>query len=66
MQASMIYGANGYTGRLIAAEAARRGHKPVLAGRNRDALDELAAQLKLTRRWKTQSCPSQKTCKRSE
>lgn len=50
MQASMIYGANGYTGRLIAAEAARRGLRPILAGRNRDALDELAAPLKLTRR----------------
>lgn len=46
----MIYGANGYTGRLIAAEAARRGLKPILGGRNRDALDELAAPLKLTRR----------------
>jgi short subunit dehydrogenase-like uncharacterized protein len=30
----MIYGANGYTGRLIAAEAASRGLKPVLAGRS--------------------------------
>jgi len=29
----MIYGANGYTGELIAREAARRGLKPVLAGR---------------------------------
>ncbi len=46
----MIYGANGYTGRLIAAEAARRGHKPVLAGRDRDALDALAGPLGLTRR----------------
>jgi short subunit dehydrogenase-like uncharacterized protein len=46
----MIYGANGYTGRMIAAEAAARGHKPVLAGRDRDALDALAGPLKLTRR----------------
>jgi hypothetical protein len=29
----MIYGANGYTGHLVAAEARRRGLKPVLAGR---------------------------------
>ncbi len=29
----MIYGANGYTGRLIAVEAVHRGMKPVLAGR---------------------------------
>lgn len=30
----MIYGANGYTGRLIVAECYRLGLKPVLAGRN--------------------------------
>jgi short subunit dehydrogenase-like uncharacterized protein len=30
----MIYGANGYTGRLIAREAAARGLSPVLAGRS--------------------------------
>jgi short subunit dehydrogenase-like uncharacterized protein len=30
----MIYGANGYTGRLIAEEAKRRGMTPVLAGRS--------------------------------
>ena len=46
----MIYGANGYTGKLIAAEAVRRGLNPVLAGRNLDALDALAVPLKLTRR----------------
>lgn len=50
MDPLMIYGANGYTGKLIAAEAVKRGLKPVLAGRNHDALDELAASLKLTRR----------------
>jgi short subunit dehydrogenase-like uncharacterized protein len=50
MSPLMIYGANGYTGRLIAAEAARRGMKPVLAGRDRDALDALAEPLKLSRR----------------
>ena len=36
MSRLLIYGANGYTGRLIAREAARRGLKPLLAGRNRD------------------------------
>jgi short subunit dehydrogenase-like uncharacterized protein len=46
----LIYGANGYTGRLIVAEAVRRGFKPVLAGRDRDALDALAAPSALTRR----------------
>ena len=30
----MVYGANGYTGQLIAEEAARRGLAPVLAGRS--------------------------------
>lgn len=30
----MIYGANGFTGRLVAALAADHGHRPVLAGRN--------------------------------
>ena len=29
----MIYGANGYTGHLIAAEAKRQGLTPILAGR---------------------------------
>jgi short subunit dehydrogenase-like uncharacterized protein len=40
----MIYGANGYTGRRIAEEAARRGCKPVLAGRNADAIHKVAAE----------------------
>jgi len=43
----MIYGATGYTGRLIAKEAVRRGLKPVLGGRNADALEEMGAELKL-------------------
>lgn len=30
----MIYGANGFTGRLVAALAVARGHRPVLAGRS--------------------------------
>ena len=50
MSRLLIYGANGYTGRMIADAAARRGMKPVLAGRDRDALDALAAPFKLTRR----------------
>ncbi|HEY4308149.1 MAG TPA: saccharopine dehydrogenase NADP-binding domain-containing protein [Pirellulales bacterium] len=41
----MIYGANGYTGRLIAEEAARRGMRPVLAGRSADAIVPLATKL---------------------
>ena len=40
----MIYGANGYTGRLILEEAIRRGMKPVLAGRNGEAIRSLAGR----------------------
>jgi short subunit dehydrogenase-like uncharacterized protein len=50
MSRILIYGANGYTGALIAEEAVRRGLKPILAGRNRDALEALAQRLSLTRR----------------
>ena len=41
----MIYGANGYTGRLTANEAVRRGMRPVLAGRNAPAIESLAQEL---------------------
>jgi short subunit dehydrogenase-like uncharacterized protein len=40
----MIYGANGYTGRLCANEAIRRGYRPILAGRNATAIKALAAE----------------------
>jgi len=43
----LLYGANGYTGRLIAAEAAARGERPVLAGRREDAVREVAEPLGL-------------------
>ncbi|MEQ1921381.1 MAG: saccharopine dehydrogenase NADP-binding domain-containing protein [Pyrinomonadaceae bacterium] len=38
----LIYGANGYTGELITRMAAERGLKPILAGRNAIAVEELA------------------------
>ncbi len=41
----LLYGASGYTGRLIAAEAVRRGHRPILAGRNRQRLEPLGQSL---------------------
>jgi short subunit dehydrogenase-like uncharacterized protein len=41
----MIYGANGYTGRLIARHAVERGLRPTLAGRNHEAVTALAAEL---------------------
>lgn len=46
----MIYGATGYSGRLISREAARRGMKPVLAARNEKALAALGAELGLQTR----------------
>ena len=46
----MIYGANGYTGELIAREAVARGLRPVLAGRNATAVTALAAELGLDSR----------------
>lgn len=46
----MIYGANGYTGGLIAREAVARGLNPILAGRNADKLAPLAAELGLAYR----------------
>ena len=46
----MLYGANGYTGALIAEQAAAQGLRPVLAGRNRAAVEGLAARLGLESR----------------
>jgi short subunit dehydrogenase-like uncharacterized protein len=43
----MIYGANGYTGELIAREAKKRGAVPVLAGRSAVKIAELATDLSL-------------------
>jgi short subunit dehydrogenase-like uncharacterized protein len=40
----LIYGANGYTGELIARTAAERGLRPIVAGRNRAAIEALAAR----------------------
>ncbi len=46
----VIYGANGYTGELIAREAARRRLRPVLAGRSREKIEALARELGLEAR----------------
>ena len=40
----LIYGANGYTGRLIARQARQQGLKPVLAGRNKEGVAGIAAE----------------------
>jgi short subunit dehydrogenase-like uncharacterized protein len=43
----IIYGANGYTGRLMSQVAAAQGMKPILAGRNEAAVRDLAQPLGL-------------------
>ncbi|HET6444236.1 MAG TPA: saccharopine dehydrogenase NADP-binding domain-containing protein [candidate division Zixibacteria bacterium] len=40
----MLYGAYGYTGAIITEEAVRRGHRPVLAGRDSSKLEGLAKE----------------------
>ncbi len=50
MSTYLLYGANGYTGRLIAREAVVRGQRPVLAGRNAEAVGAVASQLGLEHR----------------
>ena len=43
----LLYGANGYTGKLIAKYAALYGLDPILAGRTEEAIKALADELKL-------------------
>ena len=40
----LIYGATGYTGKLVTREAARRGLDVVLAGRDPQKLEAVAAE----------------------
>src|SRR6266849_4550415 len=46
----ILYGANGFTGRLIAREAKRKSLRPILAGRRAAPIEALGAQLDLPRR----------------
>ena len=46
----LIYGANGYTGEIIAREASKRGLKPILGGRKKEAIEKLAGELGLESR----------------
>jgi short subunit dehydrogenase-like uncharacterized protein len=46
----LIYGATGYTGKLIAKAAVARGARPILAGRNLDKVKAVADPLGLTAR----------------
>jgi short subunit dehydrogenase-like uncharacterized protein len=43
----LIYGANGYTGRLILDEALGKGIKPTIAGRNKQEIELLAKEKKV-------------------
>ena len=43
----MIFGANGYAGELITREAVRKGHRPIIAGRNKLVIQALAKELDL-------------------
>lgn len=47
MKTILIYGANGYSGELIAREAVKQGLKPVVAGRNQIAIEALGKELHL-------------------
>lgn len=40
----LLYGANGYTGKLIAGLSKERGLRPILAGRDQKAIEQLAAE----------------------
>jgi short subunit dehydrogenase-like uncharacterized protein len=46
----LIYGANGYTGALVARMAVARGQRPILAGRNEVELERLGKELGLEHR----------------
>jgi short subunit dehydrogenase-like uncharacterized protein len=46
----LLYGANGYTGNLVARLAVARGHRPILSGRSAGAVSALADELRLERR----------------
>jgi short subunit dehydrogenase-like uncharacterized protein len=46
----LLYGCYGYTGRLLAEEAVRRGLRPTLAGRDRDAVQAMGRELGLPAR----------------
>jgi len=48
MKTFLIYGANGYTGELIARESAKRGLNPILGGRSQNKVEPLAKELGLT------------------
>lgn len=50
MKTLLIYGATGYTGRMIAAQAKSAGLNTIIAGRNRQRLAALAGELDVSMR----------------
>jgi short subunit dehydrogenase-like uncharacterized protein len=46
----LVYGANGYTGRLVAERAKQRGLRPIVAGRSASAIETVARELDLPHR----------------
>jgi short subunit dehydrogenase-like uncharacterized protein len=46
----LLYGANGYTGELVARLAVTRGHRPILAGRSAAGVCGISDELRLERR----------------
>jgi len=44
----LLYGANGYTGKLIAQLAKEYGLKPILAGRREEVIAPMAKELNTT------------------
>ena len=57
-RAVLIYGASGYTGRLLAARAKARGLPTILAGRSAERLEPLAQSLGLPWRAVTLNDPA--------
>src|SRR3954468_567129 len=45
MARTVLFGATGYTGRLVADAVVERGMRPVLAARGREALEQMAGEL---------------------
>lgn len=54
----LIYGANGFTGRLIVEECLRRGLQPIVAGRQRASIEPIALEYGLEMRVASISQPS--------
>jgi short subunit dehydrogenase-like uncharacterized protein len=62
----MIYGANGYTGELIAREAKKQGKTPILAGRSEAKIAALGNELRLPARVFALTSPAEVTQRLNE